>query len=180
MASVSEDNAATDPTDAAAKKRHRRAVAGAWAFGIVIALIYVAVRDIPAPGWRINDVTTSATSEYPELKSRVYDSSPENTTIFAAAAAARLPRWKVVRTDPVDHLVLCEVKTLFGLFTDDVTVRIQPFGPTGDVSRVQIRSRSRVGNADLGQNARHIRELQREMDEKLPHLSAESFPESAP
>jgi uncharacterized protein (DUF1499 family) len=143
----------------------------AWTFGIAAAFIYGVAQYVPAAGWYINDVTTGKTPEYPELQSRVYDSSPENTTVFAAAAASRLPGWKVIRTDPAAHVVICEVKTPLGLFTDDVTVRIEPFGPVRETSRVEIRSHSRVGRADLGQNARHIQELQEAMDDKLPRLS---------
>lgn len=155
------------------RRRNLRAVLLSWAFGIAVAAIYVIVRDVPAAGWRINDVTTSATQEYPELQSRVYDSSPENTTVFTAAAAARLPRWKVIQTDTTAYRVRCEVKTPLNLFTDDVTVQITPSGPDGDASKVQVRSHSRIGRADLGQNAQHIRELQAAMDDKLPRLSAE-------
>ena len=52
-----------------------------------------------------------------------------------------------------------------GLFTDDLTVTVSP---EGNNSRVVIRSHSRVGRADLGMNARHIRKLQAAMDDKLP------------
>ncbi|MES2461913.1 MAG: DUF1499 domain-containing protein [Armatimonadota bacterium] len=165
------DDSLPTVSDATARKRHLRAVALAWTFGIAVAAIYVLVRDVPAAGWRINDVTTGETKEYPELQSRIYDSTPENTTLFAAAAASRLTRWKVIRTDRVTHTVICEVKTPLNLFTDDVTIRIEPFGPSKDASRVQIHSRSRVGRSDLGQNAQHIRELQSAMDEKLPRLN---------
>lgn len=172
MKKLTVDSADTSQNKSA-RKRHLRAVALAWIFGIAIAALYVVMRDVPAAGWSINDVTTGVTLEYPELQSRVYDSSPENTTILAAAAATRLPRWKVIRTQPAAHRVTFEVKTPLGLFTDDVTVQVDPSGPEGNASKVKIHSRSRVGRADLGQNAQHIRELQAAMDEKLPRLSAE-------
>jgi uncharacterized protein (DUF1499 family) len=176
----SQDDSQPVPIDTAARKRHLRAVALAWAFGIVLAVAYTLIRDVPAAGWRINDVTTSVTREYPDLQSRLYDSTPENTTLLAAAAAALLPRWKVVRTDPAQHIVIYEVRTPLNLFTDDVTVRVEPAGPAGEASRVQIQSRSRVGKVDLGQNAKHIRELQAAMDEKLPRLSLSPSPEPVP
>lgn len=163
--------APTLPPDRTARKRHLRSVALAWTFGIALAAVYAVIRYIPAAGWRINDVTTGATPEYPELQSRVYDSSLENTTIVTAAVAAKLPRWKVMHTDPAAHRVVCEVKTPLGLFTDDVFVLVESAGPNRDTSRVKINSRSRVGKADLGQNAEHIRELQAAMDDKLPSLS---------
>jgi uncharacterized protein (DUF1499 family) len=153
-----------------ARKKHLRAIALAWTFGICLALVYAAIRYVPAAGWRISDVTTSATAEYPELQSRLYDSAPENTTILTAAAAAMLPQWKVLRTEPSAHRVVCEVTSSFGLTTDDVTISVEPFGPKGNLSRVQIHSRSRFGKADLGQNAQHIRDLQTAMDDKVPRI----------
>ncbi len=50
-------------------------------------------------------------------------------------------------------------------FKDDVTVRIADGGSERVVSAV---SRSRVGNADLGQNPRNIRELFRHLRSQLP------------
>jgi uncharacterized protein (DUF1499 family) len=41
-------------------------------------------------------------------------------------------------------------------FKDDVAIRISPAGAG---SRVDMRSRSRVGRSDLGANARRIREF---------------------
>ncbi len=119
------------------------------------------------PAWLAqNDVTTGATPAYPELRSRVYPhASPD--VVFAAAveAARRLPRWRVTSTDPVQREAAIEVRTALFWFTDDLTVRVEPEETSG--SRVVIRSRSRVGRGDLGENARHIAALQRAMDRRL-------------
>lgn len=159
------------PSDENAKsirKKHRMAVVASWVAGFALAGVYYAAKNIPAAGWRTNDVTTSETPEYPDLVSRLYDASLENTTVLTAAAASRLPNWKVIRTDTTLHRVECEVKMPLGLFTDDVTVQVEPWGTNAVASRVKIRSHSRVGRGDLGFNARHIRELQTAMDDKLP------------
>jgi uncharacterized protein (DUF1499 family) len=52
---------------------------------------------------------------------------------------------------------------LYG-FTDDVVVRVVADG-TG--SKVDVRSKSRVGRSDLGQNAKRIRVFLRELQAKL-------------
>ncbi|MBC8103553.1 MAG: DUF1499 domain-containing protein [Cytophagales bacterium] len=153
------------------RKRYLRSVLLAWAFGFLLAGAYAVVRYVPAAGLRSNDITTGKSADYPDLQPRIYDADPRNTTVLAAAAAAVLPRWTVIRTDTSGFTVTCEVKMPLGLFTDDVTVHAEPFGPQGRYSRVVIRSRSRLGKADLGENARHIRALQSAMDSKLPVVS---------
>ncbi|MBC7807377.1 MAG: DUF1499 domain-containing protein [Akkermansiaceae bacterium] len=134
------------------------------------ALIATALLYVPGAGWRTNDVTTGTHPGYPDLKPRKYDSSPTNTVQFAAAAASGLRNWKVVERDETTGVLRAEVRTAIPFFTDDVTVTVTPTGADGDSSLVTIRSRSRVGEGDLGENARHIRALQAAMDEKLPRL----------
>jgi len=79
-----------------------------------------------------------------------------------------LPRFTLEPGDAGTDTLCAEVKTALGGFTDEVTVRVRPAGPGGKHSRVTVRSRSRVGRGDLGENARHIRALQRAMDARLP------------
>ena len=49
-------------------------------------------------------------------------------------------------------------------FEDDVTVTVEAHGAG---SLVNMRSRSRVGRGDFGQNARNIRELQSALESRL-------------
>lgn len=130
--------------------------AAAW------ALFYV-----PRAGWSTNDVTTGESPAYPDLQPRRYDVEVSHATMYAAEAARRLRGWRVRRTDPNAGIVEAEVSVppAVGIFKDDVTVTIHP---EGDAAVVKIRSHSRVGSGDLGENARHIRALQKAMDERLP------------
>jgi fatty-acyl-CoA synthase len=89
-----------------------------------------------------------------------------NTTLFASEAVRRLPGWRVLATDPASGIVRAEARRAFPFpASDEVTVTVTP---DGNGARVVIRSRSRVGKADLGENARHIRALQAAMDQRLP------------
>ena len=117
------------------------------------------------PAWfSQNDITTGESADYPELKPRVYPQAPDRVYEYVIQAARSLPRWSVVRRDPAARTVHVHVTTyLFG-FIDDVTARVEP---VEGGSRVVIRSRSRIGKGDLGENARHIAALQRRMDEML-------------
>ena len=58
-------------------------------------------------------------------------------------------------SDSASRLEAIATSEWFG-FQDDIVVRIRPEG-TG--SRIDIRSKSRVGESDLGVNARRIRDF---------------------
>ncbi len=110
-------------------------------------------------------MTTGETAAYPDLPARVYPAPPAEVFAAAERSARAIPRWTVVRADREERTLAAEVRTaLFG-FTDDLTARVEP--APGGGSRVVIRSRSRVGRGDLGENARHIAALQRRMDAAL-------------
>ena len=113
----------------------------------------------------VNDVTTGESAAYPKLRSRVYYVEVAAAMTAAEQALRRLPRWKMVARDAENDALEAEVRTPLGPFTDDVTVYFFPLGH--GQTRVTIRSRSRLGRGDLGQNAAHIRELQGAMDDRL-------------
>ncbi len=126
--------------------------------------------------WVMNDITTGQTSEYPDLPSHAYAADAAATRQASEATCAALPRWRVVPTASAEGEsapLHAEVRTALFNFTDDVTVRFEPIQElpapgTPARTRVVIRSHSRVGKGDLGENERHIRALQREMDARLP------------
>ena len=134
------------------------------------ALLTTALFYVPVAGWSTNDVTTGEHPGYPDLKPCRYDASPTNTLQYAAAAASGIRNWKVTGRDENTGTLRVEVTTALPLFTDDVLVTVTPTGKNNDSSLVMIRSHSRVGRADLGENARHIHALQTAMDQRLPAL----------
>ncbi len=113
----------------------------------------------------INDVTTGESAAYPNLHSRVYAAEPAAVLAAAEQAVRSLPRWRVVYIDAENDALEAEVETVVGRFLDDVTVYVIPLD--SGQTRVTIRSRSRIGRGDLGQNALHIGELQTAMDARL-------------
>ena len=63
---------------------------------------------------------------------------------------------ELVSTDATNHLVEATHTSFWFGFKDDVVVRIRP---AGDGSVIDVHSVSRVGESDLGQNARRIGEF---------------------
>jgi len=127
------------------------AAAGAWA----------------ALAWpRLNDVETGRSPEYPDLQVREYAASPEAVSSAVIAVVSRLPRWRLLGSGSgsMGSEVRALHSTLVFRFKDDVVVKIRRVqGRT----RVSVRSSSRLGQWDFGQNARNIRELLAALDEEL-------------
>ena len=113
----------------------------------------------------VNDITTGESAAYPELRSRVYYAEVAQAMTAGEQALRRLPGWKQVARDTENDILEAEARATVGSFMDDVTVYFFPLGR--GQTRVTIRSRSRLGRGDLGQNAAHIRALQGAMDDRL-------------
>jgi uncharacterized protein (DUF1499 family) len=118
---------------------------------------------------RINSVETGRTPEYPDLQPREYAAGEQKVTEALKAAVARLPRFAFVGAGrgPGGSEVHYVASTRVLRFKDDVNVRIRR---EGGKTKVSVRSKSRVGTLDFGQNARNIRELLAALDRELSGL----------
>jgi len=90
---------------------------------------------------------------YPDLKPAVL-SAPPDEVFRQAQAAARSLGWTVVAALPDEGRIEATDRTFWFGFTDDIVIRIRP---EGDKTRLDIRSKSRVGGSDLGTNAKRVR-----------------------
>lgn len=115
---------------------------------------------------RINDVETGRTPEYSDLQVKAYVAGEEKVSRAVQETIRRLPRWTLVGVGrgPAGTSIQAVHETRLFRFKDDVSVRIWR---EGGYTRVSIRSRSRIGKSDFGQNARNIRELARELDAQM-------------
>ena len=91
---------------------------------------------------------------------RINDASSElvlagsaEATYSKALAAAEAVGWEIVKSDPKAGRIEAVATTFWFGFKDDVVVRVTP---AGSGSRVDVRSKSRVGRGDSGTNARRI------------------------
>lgn len=115
---------------------------------------------------RLREVETGKTPEYPELRVRDYGSAESVVGKAAKAAVERLPRWSLVGagSGPGGTEIRAVAATPLLPIRSDVTIRIRREGAK---TRVSVRSRSRVGPLDFGQNARHIRAFLAELDRAM-------------
>lgn len=91
---------------------------------------------------------------YPDVEPLTLDTPPDQTFERAAQAARAMPGWDVVDARPQSGLILAVVTSPTFHFKDDVVIRVRE---SGAGSRVDMRSRSRFGQSDLGANAARIK-----------------------
>jgi uncharacterized protein (DUF1499 family) len=112
----------------------------------------------------INIVETGRTPEYPDVQPRTYQKSTAEVFDAALHVVNRLPRWTMVGYDEKRGEIQAEARTVLWRFVDDVRIRVVSREGT---TVVEVRSASRVGRGDFGQNARRIRGFLEELDRQL-------------
>ena len=133
--------------------------------GIVVGVIVTGLL-VAASIWPvINEVETGETPEYPDIRPQYYTAEPKRVFDQSREAIESMKRWEVVSTESGSHTVKASHETYVFGFVDDVTVWIEPV--TEFVTRVRVKSASRIGEGDFGQNARNIREFYKALDERL-------------
>jgi uncharacterized protein (DUF1499 family) len=114
----------------------------------------------------LNEVETGRTPEYPDLRVRTYSATPNRVGDALREALTDRPGWTVVGSGrgPGGVVVSAVHETPLLRFKDDVTVTVRRKGGRTTVS---VRSRSRIGAWDFGQNARNVRDLLQALDAEL-------------
>jgi uncharacterized protein (DUF1499 family) len=136
----------------------------------VLLLLVVAGAVAAFLAWpRLNMVETGRTPEYPDLQPREYAASEQRVTEALKTAAGRLSRFAFVGAGrgPGGSEVHYVASTPVLRFKDDVNVRIRR---EGGKTKVTVRSKSRMGTMDFGQNARNVRELLAALDREMAGL----------
>jgi uncharacterized protein (DUF1499 family) len=90
---------------------------------------------------------------YPDIAPVTVPLPPDRVFNRSLDVAQRLG-WEIVAADQATGRIEATDTTRWFGFTDDVAVRITPWGSG---TRVDVRSVSRVGRSDVGTNARRIR-----------------------
>jgi uncharacterized protein (DUF1499 family) len=99
------------------------------------------------------EIASLQKSAYPDLAPLVTQ-APKDKVFEAAKATLIAMGLKLSDADPAAGRIEATQKTFWYGFTDDVVVRVEQ---TPEGTQVDVRSKSRVGRSDLGQNAKRIR-----------------------
>ncbi len=107
----------------------------------------------------INEVSTGSTPAYPEVVPHFYDAEPAEVRHIVLAFVRDADQWSLAS----DHAspqgaIRAERRTKTVGFVDDVTIWVRP-DESGARTRIDIRSASRLGIGDFGQNAKNIQEV---------------------
>ena len=112
----------------------------------------------------LNVVETGKTPAYPDLLPRQYQDGKARVFEAALRAIGRLPRWQMTSYHQEQGEIKAEARTMLLRFIDDVTVRVEE---RDGITVVNVRSASRVGRSDFGQNARNVRSFFEELDRQV-------------
>ena len=118
------------------------------------------------PGARF---ATEQQKAYPDLRTFVVDRGVEEAFELVEEVARKL-KWKVAAAEPPvgksakGGLLEATDQTMVVGFTDDIIVRVEG---NATRSRIDVRSASRYGQADLGQNATRVRRFLAEMQSRV-------------
>ncbi|MGQ0579034.1 MAG: DUF1499 domain-containing protein [Betaproteobacteria bacterium] len=109
------------------------------------------------------EVAEKQRQAYPDIVT--LSMAADKDKVFAAAEAAlHAMKLKVVDVNAAEGRIEANQTSTFYGFTDDFVVRVVADGAG---AKVDVRSKSRVGRSDLGQNAKRIRIFLRELQAKL-------------
>ncbi len=122
--------------------------------------LFVAVLPIRAgapnpPEYSGEEVAMQQRESYPDIKTLLLDTTPDETFGRALEAAEKMGL-EIVAAEPLEGRIEATATTLWFGFKDDVVIRVTADGAG---SRLDIRSKSRVGRSDVGANAARIRRL---------------------
>lgn len=125
--------------------------------------LFVAVLPVRAgaanpPEYLGEEVAKQQREGYPDIETLVLD-TPADETFRKALAAAEEMGLEIVAAEPAEGRIEATATTLWFGFKDDVVIRVTADGAG---SRLDMRSKSRVGRSDVGANAARIRRFIRE------------------
>ncbi len=102
------------------------------------------------------------------LETRYYDADAETVRKHAKEAVGTLSTWgaswRLVDETDGGSVSTIRAEVPVVVFTDELVVTIKD---EGGKSRVDVRSASRVGKSDFGENARHVRKFLAALDQRV-------------
>ncbi|WP_347332222.1 DUF1499 domain-containing protein [Marinimicrobium locisalis] len=120
-------------------------------------------KDAPNPPEYAGEETAQQQREaYPKIRPLVVK-QPREAVFEAALSVVEGQGWRLAGAEVPSRIEATDTTFWFG-FKDDIVIRIQPHE---DGSRVDVRSKSRLGKSDVGANAQRIRLFMEKLQEAL-------------
>jgi uncharacterized protein (DUF1499 family) len=102
------------------------------------------------------NVPEAQRTSYPDIQPAVLEGVAPAEAFTRAAAAVEQLGWEVVAAVPAEGRIEATDTTRFFGFKDDVVIRLRA---EGGGTRIDVRSKSRVGMGDVGANAARVRKF---------------------
>jgi uncharacterized protein (DUF1499 family) len=99
--------------------------------------------------------TAQQQKAYPDLKPAMLARSHAEA-YQAALVAAASQGWTIIAKAPAEGRIEATDRSFWFGFTDDIVIRVSATDKPGE-SRIDLRSKSRVGRSDAGTNAKRVR-----------------------
>ena len=115
------------------------------------------------PEYEGEEIARQQREAYPDIQPLLTGTHPAITFEHALEATESLG-WDIVAADPERGVIEATDTTFWFGFQDDVIIRILA---EQDGSRVDVRSKSRVGLSDVGANAARVRRFMERLEERL-------------
>lgn len=116
-----------------------------------------------------NVAETSETAK-DELKTRRYKTELKNFAVETEKIIPTLTKygqnWKLSSSNLYENSASIKAEIPVVFFTDDLEVKAESDAEKGEII-VNVRSNSRVGKSDLGENRRHVLQIFSALDEKF-------------
>ena len=132
--------------------------------GLLVLVVIRVVAGCLNPALNINDVTTGATPEYPDLQPQRFAAPVAGVFAAASAVAHATENWAVTKEDAGSGVIEAVATTPLMHFNDDITITVSR---DGEQTKVVVRSHSRIGKGDLGANAKRIRKFQEDLTRRM-------------
>jgi uncharacterized protein (DUF1499 family) len=117
-----------------------------------------------------NIAETSADAKEEALRPRIYKTDLQNfvgeTEKIIADQTTYGKSWKFIATDTNGNSASIKAEVPVVFFTDDLVVKAEFKSEKGETI-INVRSNSRVGKSDLGENRRHVLQILQVLDEKF-------------
>ena len=118
-----------------------------------VALLPVRKTTPNGPEYGGEAIAREQRASYPDIQPVILDEPPARA-FERALKAARTMGWDIVDAAQSDGRIEATATTRWFRFKDDIVIRI---AAQGSGSRIDVRSKSRLGRSDLGANAKRIR-----------------------
>lgn len=105
--------------------------------------------------YNIDELAEVQSKAYPDIRTLVTTDSVAEAHSKALAAVDALG-WELVNDDPAQGIIEATETTALWAFKDDIVIRIQA---VNEQTAIDLRSVSRVGQSDLGANAKRIKKF---------------------